>query len=176
MPAIWTWNDHQIPLFVSSDGEGFFVTQAFPIAAPLSLQRVVVRASLSGRRFITVFGNPVPAVGGAIRLQVSVQDDSGTRQYYGASRGVEVSHVMHFNDPGGSSWQDIHWSVQPYDVDLTIRRAAPAPPANAMLLTVYLNYSPDPFQPGAQYAYPTAWAGDLDILWLTSEPGPTTPP
>jgi hypothetical protein len=170
MAAIWKWNRLQIPLFISGDAEGWFATQGVPIAAPLSLQRVIVRADVSGRFSGSFFGDPVPAAGGAVRLQVSIVDDIETREYYGASRGVRVSQANVPAAAGGSSLQDAHWWISPYEADLTIRRAAPPPPANAMILTVYINFSPDPFQDPSHFIYPRAWAGDLDLHWLTSEP------
>lgn len=170
MAAKWTWYRQQVPFNLAADGEGWFSSTGWVISAPESLQRVIVRADATANEggLTQVLGKPI--AGGLVRLQVSVTEGVESRVYYAASRGVQVDVSRFFAGDLGSYFVEAHAWIDHFDVDMDLKRAAPPPPADGLILGVYMNWSPLPEQNPAEWTYLTPWVGDIDVLYLTSQP------
>jgi hypothetical protein len=170
MPTKWTWNRQRTLGSQSGDENGWVLTDGVVISAPQALQRVILRASVNGLGG----GTAVPPIAqrpwaaGAIELTLGVGDLGEGQGIWEGRHGLIMNMSQVFD--GAAVYTELAPTCAAFDIDQTVRRAAPPPPEEGLALNWSLSYVPLPIGDSTFYNYVTDWNLYLHLQWLVSEP------
>lgn len=173
--AIWTWYNPWQAVSERSDAGGWEIEQHNLINSPESLQRVIAKVELTGYDAALINTTNGGFGAGLIVFRIGLNSSTVNRSLALVSRGCWQSFTQAGPTDGISLWTNVYATHSPIELDITVRQAPNVPPAPALDLYWTLSYGKFGGPNNPLLNPVTWWAGNVDFMYLTSQPGPTTP-
>lgn len=170
MTAIWEWHRNTLSLNKADGQLDFEQTNDYLIPAPLSLQRVIARASFGGGFAVTGTGRIPMVLSGTLQMLVSVINTAGLEYVYNVRCPMALDEIGVIHDDGTYSLSGsltMPWLIE---TDMVLRRSPTVPPADPLALEVSIFWEADGRGDGSGRISP-AMTGVHTLDYLTSEPG-----
>jgi hypothetical protein len=171
MSTVWTWYRPFGENETAANNNGWHIENAVNIAAPESIQRVIVSASAvcSDRQENAV---PVYPFGtGMMRSMLILTTDHEEVVWDSTA----VANVDSFIGPNPNApdqtFAYVNLGVHEPGVDMRLRRAAPPPPAAPLNLDLVLDFQWSPNTAGGFWWIASPWIVRWSFFILTSQPG-----
>jgi len=171
MPPIWTWHENSGGNGIEVPNTGWSDSGGLTILAPQSLQRLIFRYGASAADITVNSANTLAPEPLIAWLSLTLVDDSGTTTVFTDAQPIH-QHALYLPEGGGTgATHAFYWEGPTFSFDAQVRRAAPAPPSDGLIVNWLIEAVPiyagmqGPWH-GHKYVQTYYW-----LRALTSEPG-----
>jgi len=174
--ASYQWHRESQAYAFPPNGNGADNSETFLISPGSSVQRVVYRLDAHARFWFNFENAETGAVASA-GMRVEVNDITTPGSPINIWSGTHFMRLMGWTRPSlpDQYFVQCEWTMDPFDVDVNYRRAAPPPPAEALTLDFHWYFTLDP-PASAEVVFKPDWLRvDSDAAYLTSTADVTAP-